>query len=158
MSRPSLVDPLYFAATLTFEEMALLCARLLPEPIEDAAEAEVSVAFTGPLHGRIVVRTFDGVLPVLAANLLGEDNAPAPELQRDALGEVANVICGNLLPALGGRDALFRLEAPRAGAPRGAAPVPAAPEPDAGVALDLECGRAQVLLFLADPAHGGAAP
>ncbi len=150
----SLLDPLYRAATLTFEEMALLYATPLQEPIEGGADAEVAVGFTGPLRGRLVVRAFGGVLPVLAANILGQEEEPAPQLQRDALGEVANVICGNLLPAIGGPDALFLLDAP---APPERVPASDAfPElPVAGVALDLECGRAEVLLFLGDAGEAG---
>ena len=151
----SLLDPLYRAATLTFEEMALLYATPLQEPIDMPVAAEVAVAFTGPLCGRVVVRTYGGVLPVLAANLLGEDDEPPQRLQADALGEVANVICGNLLPAIGGPEAVFRLAAPSMGdTTAGGGEFPDLPVAD--VSLDLECGRAQILLFLTDGGPGSS--
>ncbi len=50
---------------------------------------------------------------MLAANMLGQDEAPSERLQRDARGEVANVICGNVLPMIAGADGAFDLDAPR---------------------------------------------
>ena len=51
----------------------------------------------------------------LAANMLGVSDAEADaRTRRDALGEVANVVCGNVLPLVGGRHAVFHLGAPHA--------------------------------------------
>src|ERR1041384_1172972 len=93
-------SPLLAAATTTFESLALL----LPSSEVSATEAAepathaVRVAFTGPLRGWLEVRVTDDVARSLAENMLGVDDADAP-LVRDALGEVANGVCGNLLPA-----------------------------------------------------------
>ena len=74
----------------------------------------VSVAFCGDnATGNLVLKTDSGLLAVLAANMLGDDEPLAPEVQRDALGEMANVICGNALPAIFGKKEVFRLEAPQ---------------------------------------------
>ena len=48
--------------------------------------------------------------------------AREPGLQRDALGELANIICGNVLPLLAGAEDLFRLSAPAGRPPRPRAP------------------------------------
>jgi len=63
---------------------------------------------------------------------------------RDALGEVANVVCGNLLPEIAGRDAVFRLDAPRAfdGAGCGHG------TPAAALSLGVDGGRAELALHL----------
>jgi CheY-specific phosphatase CheX len=53
------------------------------------------------------------MLPTVAANMLGDDDAPAPAQQLDALGEIANVICGNLLPHIAAPHAVFQLDAPQ---------------------------------------------
>jgi len=37
---------------------------------------------------------------VLTANVLGEEGTPDESMQRDALGELANIVCGNVLPAI----------------------------------------------------------
>ena len=111
-------------------------------------DAAVSVGFRGPFEGRLVVRAFGGVLPTLAMNMLGEEEAPPAALQRDALGEVANVICGNLLPAIAGSREVFRLDAPVPEGPEAAAP--GAPLLSSAV-LGLEDGRAEILLYATPP-------
>lgn len=148
----SLADPLFRAATLTFEELALLYATPLTDPIQATPEAEIAVAFHGLLRGRLVLRAFDGLLPTLAANMMGDDAAPPRQLQLDALGEVANVICGNLLPAVGGVDEIYGLDTPRAIGEATGGPDEIPELPVADVSLELEGGRAQVLLYLCDPA------
>jgi CheY-specific phosphatase CheX len=59
-----------------------------------------TVAFTGAHDGAFSIEFPARLLPVLATNVLGEEDLPSAEMQRDALGELANIICGNVLPAL----------------------------------------------------------
>ena len=129
-------------ASSTFEDLGFLFAdRELSEAQRSAAlEGAVSVSFTGAFEGRVEVRIFGGVLPVLAMNMLGEDEPPSPSVQCDALGEMANVICGNLLPQLAGSREIFRLSAPAPAAKETASPTVSA-------VFGLEQGRAEVLLF-----------
>jgi hypothetical protein len=74
-------------------------------------------------------------------------------LQRDALGEVANVVCGNLLPLVAGAEAVFRLSAPEwlteATVSR------PGDEPDASLTCGAEDGRVDARLFVfgGDRAH-----
>ncbi len=104
------------AATSTFEALALL----FPEPCSTEGvefiplSAAYSVTFHGAGTGRVVVGVTSGVLPALAENMLGAAAAPDAQLQRDALGEVANVVTGNVLPMVHGAAAVFRLDAPLA--------------------------------------------
>ena len=103
------------AATSTFESLAML----FPEPRNtDGSEliplaATFAVSFSGAGSGRVVVGVTAGVLPALAGNMLG---APAADgrLQHDALGELTNVITGNVLPLVHGAAAVFHLGAPAA--------------------------------------------
>jgi hypothetical protein len=105
---------LFQAATSTFESLALL----FPEPCSiDGAEflpieAAHSVTYRGAGDGRVVVGVTAGVLPALAENMLGAAAAPDQQLQRDALGELVNVVTGNVLPMINGATAVFRLDAP----------------------------------------------
>lgn len=105
---------LFQAATSTFESLALL----FPEPCStDGAEflpieAARCVTYHGAGEGRVVVGVTAGVLPALAENMLGAAAAPDEQLQRDALGELVNVVTGNVLPMINGAAAVFRLDAP----------------------------------------------
>lgn len=132
--------------TRTLEELCFLFPMpLLSDEQRDAPiDASMSVRFEGPLCGRLVVRLCGGMLELLASNMLGDANGDA-HMQRDALAEVTNVVCGNLLPLLGGTSAEFSLDAPQ--------PIVvlsnAGPVPDAMVQFGLEqTGRADVFLYL----------
>jgi CheY-specific phosphatase CheX len=133
------------AATSTFEELTFL----LPSPELDevqaaaAAVASVAVAFTGDRSGVLRLRLCGPVLPQLAANMLGSGEPPALLLQCDALGELANVICGNVLPAVAGAHAVIRLSPPQV--------VLGAGDDDVmtdAVVLGLEEGRVELRLCL----------
>jgi len=134
---------LYKAATLAFEELGFL----LPTPEIDEqqlnarVEAAVSIDFEGPFSGNLLVRICGGVLPILAANMLGEEEAPSNSLQYDALGEIANVICGNMLPGIAGSKNVFHVNPPRM------AETPDLP-PVVEVQVGLGIGRADLLLFV----------
>ena len=73
-----------------------------PESVADdgAAPVVATVAFAGSHHGAFSLAFPARLLPVLAVNVLGDDEPPDAATQRDALGELANIICGNVLPAL----------------------------------------------------------
>ncbi len=133
--------PLHQAAAATFEELALLVPVDVLDDEQRAAPLApgMAVDFEGPLRGTLEIHVSASVLPGIAGNMLGAFEAPSAEEQRDALGEMCNVITGNVLPLLAGRTAVFRLHPPR--------PVttPAA-DPSAHVAFGLEGGRAEVLL------------
>lgn len=133
---------LSLAATRTFEELCCVWAEPWPA---DEAEPELAhgaaVAFEGPRAGWLELYVSARTLPPLTATMLGDDEAPEL-MQIDALGELANVICGNLLPAVAGADAVFRLGSP--------GPVPkTTSEPTALVRLQLDFGAAELRLHLA---------
>jgi len=133
------------AATLTFEEMGFLLptAEVDEEQRNAQAEAAVSVDFRGPFSGKLLMRVYGGLLPILAANMLGEEDAPPKSLQYDALGEIANVICGNVLPGIAGSKEFFHVSAPRM---TENIDLPPAAEVQVGFGL----GRADLLLFIGD--------
>ena len=103
------------AATSTFESLAML---FLEPRITDGSEfiplaATFAVSYSGAGSGRVVVGVTAGVLPALAGNMLGAAAADV-QLQRDALGELTNVVTGNVLPLVHGAAAVFHLDAPAA--------------------------------------------
>jgi hypothetical protein len=100
----------------TLEKLAFLFAAPLEGPApEDMGElATVRVRFSGPLCGAMQLSLSQPVLAELAANMLGADDGTAlsADEQHDALRELINVICGNLLPLIGGSSAEFNIETP----------------------------------------------
>ncbi|GAB4220317.1 MAG: hypothetical protein Kow001_01710 [Acidobacteriota bacterium] len=147
----SLESRLFRAAALTFEELAFMFTdpELNPRQLAAPFAAAGAIDFRGPFRGRIVVRLFGDLLPTLTANMLGETQGDDPALQEDSLKEIANVICGNLLPLVAGDTAVFNLEPPCFHAhPVGP---PAGLRHKGSVSLGLEAGRAEVELFTDQP-------
>jgi chemotaxis protein CheY-P-specific phosphatase CheC len=66
------------------------------------------------LQGDLLLIISDAAMPELASNMLGmdEEETPPEDQQRDAVKETLNVICGNLLPKIGGVEAVFDIQAP----------------------------------------------
>ncbi len=143
---------LYRAAASTFEELGFMFPSGDLDPLQKYAsvDAQGCVDFEGPYTGRLVVRMCGGVLPVLAANMMGELEPPEQRLQRDALGEIANIICGNLLPSLAGAKEVFQLKTPRPMSQDEPLPPVGSLKPTAEVQVGLEEGRADLLLYLID--------
>jgi CheY-specific phosphatase CheX len=148
--------PLWQATAQTFEELALLFpdAQLTDRQARAPFVATAVVDFTGLMRGRLALRVSAEVLPAAAANMLGEEAGQQTPLQRDAIGELANVICGNVLPLVGGARAVFQLTAPRVEL----AEIIPVREPDrtaavhAHLLVGLESGRAAVDLWIVDGA------
>src|SRR5512136_311977 len=92
---------------------------MLPSPELDqgqlAAKPEVAatVRFRGPINGGLTVLLCGQLLSAIAANMLGEESSPSVEQQHDALREVANVICGNMLPLIAGTKPVFNVDLPQ---------------------------------------------
>jgi hypothetical protein len=135
---------LYKAGTLAFEELAFLLPSLEinEQQLNAQVEAAASVEFNGPFSGKLLVRICGGILPVLTANMMGEEKAPSKNLQYDALTEITNVICGNMLPGIAGSTGIFHVSVPTMDESFNMSP------PVAEVQLGLGQGRADLLLFV----------
>ena len=133
----------------TFEELALVCAdtQLSDDQRDAPVDVAMSVSFTGPLTGCLVLRATSHILPGIAENMLGTSESSSRAVHADALGELANVLCGNVLPLVGGAHSVFVLSAPV---------VPAENAMHREIALSAEAsigienGRAVALLQLSD--------
>lgn len=143
------------AAASTFEQLGFLYAD--DELSEDQAALPVDgvarVEFTGPLTGTLEVRLAGNLLGDLAMNMLGADEVPEPSVVMDAFGEVANVICGNVLPLVAGPEGVFDLKAPEVceGAGVDLAPLPG---DVARMSMGLEGGRADLAFTIRSQAAG----
>jgi CheY-specific phosphatase CheX len=133
----------------TFEDLAFMFPMGEDEAANDpgAETVSASVAFAGPFEGRTVVVVDRAMLSPLAANMLGLDPGadPTPAQQDDALKELANVICGNLLPKVAGEEAVFHVLAPALSA--GNAIAAAADAPAGVTQVTLDTGTTRVALY-----------
>jgi CheY-specific phosphatase CheX len=94
-------------------------AFLSPDPgampqIEPARTATATVRFRGPFSGQLTLTVPHEMLAEIAANMLGLDCGEqcSEQAKADALGELANVICGNLVAAVSAPTEVFDLEKP----------------------------------------------
>jgi CheY-specific phosphatase CheX len=137
------------AASSTFEQVGFLFPE--EEVTEEQAAAEVvgscRVRFRGPLSGVLEMEAAGGFLGEMTGNMLGTEEEPSAEVVLDALGEVTNVICGNVLPALGGANAVFDLSAPEVSL-HPLRPSAAREGQVAKVSLGVEEGRVEITLRL----------
>ena len=138
------------AAVATFEQMVFLLPDTPPDAVQRSrmVQAVATIEFSGPAAGLLQVHACEGLLPRLTANMMGQDTAPE-SLQLDALGEIANIICGQIFPHLEPL-AGFRQQPPRVdtvatgrGGAHGGQDRPAA-----SVQLGVEGSRADVVLYL----------
>ncbi len=105
-----------------FAEVAESLAFMFAEDPEDAGEPLVAedafvqarMEFRGPFSGSLELTVPESMCPEIAANVLGLD--PDDELVTshpyDALKELLNVTCGNVLTAMAGEAPVFDLTVP----------------------------------------------
>ncbi len=102
------------AAVLTFQKIGLL--GLIREVVSLNAlttlTSGVAVKFHGDRDGTVMLNISPELLPVITENFMGDHETPSEERQLHALGEVANTICGNMIPMIFGKSLAIRLDAP----------------------------------------------
>lgn len=109
-------DILYRVAEDVLEKLAFIFS--FPEDEREGIDYDTAVAvmvsFSGPFTGTLILALSPEVLPELTGNMLGLDDGDetTPAEQHDALKELINVICGNLLPAISDKQIVFNVDAP----------------------------------------------
>lgn len=105
---------LSMAAVRTFEDMCYLYVEpeLRADEQRGAIETAAEVKFRGDFNGNLVLATTTAVSHAIAAQMLGTEK-PDAQQQQDALCEVVNIICGNLIPGLITSGRLCQIETPR---------------------------------------------
>lgn len=97
----------------TCETLAFMFPVPPPDQGTDEPATGVRVRFEGPISGCLALAAPDGMLSSLAANMLAVDPSDVTDEQRlDALKELCNVVCGNLLPRLVGPVPVFHVGTP----------------------------------------------
>ncbi|MDD2237994.1 MAG: chemotaxis protein CheX, partial [Kiritimatiellae bacterium] len=85
----------------------------VPVPFRGRMFLHAEIEFSGPFSGRLSLVASPSFCSLLAANVLGMEPAELTvEHAEDALRELVNVICGELLVALAGKAVIFDLSAP----------------------------------------------
>ncbi len=103
------------ASIKTFED---ICFMYLEPELKDSQknlelEAMTEVRFRGDFSGKLIIESRGDLVTAAAANMLSNDH-PSLQQQMDALGEIANIICGNIVPSLGRRKGKGnKIESPR---------------------------------------------
>jgi len=156
-------DTLSSVAEEVFESLAFVLLAFEEEessPPADATRTVASIAFAGAFEGMLFASVSDGLLPTIAANMLGLDfdEIPPQDVQRDALKELMNVTCGNLLPKVAGEEVVFDVGAAEV-LPAGVMPATVGGQPPLAAArLHLEGGWADLALFAPERVAAGAEP
>ena len=113
-------------------------------PLEAAAEVKYrSDDFTG----KLLIETRGGLFSAIATNILSNDD-PITQQKKDALGEIANIISGNIVPSLGGGRWEYKIEPPRSLNKEDLLKEEWQEEPVAEITLNFNDGRADIKLFM----------
>jgi CheY-specific phosphatase CheX len=133
----------------TFEDICFIYQ--VPELKDDqknmALEAVAEVNFRGNFTGKLVIETRGGLFSAIAANMLSND-VPEDRQKKDALGEVANIICGNVVPSLGRSEPEYKIEGPRCLNKDDLLKEEKQEKPLAEITLNFNQGRADIKLFV----------
>lgn len=101
------------AAVKTFEETCFMYIMPELEDIQDKLpiDAVAEIKYRGNFTGKLVIEIRGGLLDAIAVNMLGQEK-PSLQQKQDALGEIANIICGNVIPALSSQGGEYKIESP----------------------------------------------
>ncbi|MBI4719466.1 MAG: chemotaxis protein CheX [Planctomycetes bacterium] len=105
--------------TRIFSEVLANLAFLFPEPASEPAGAEgpwleSTIAYEGTHRGMLKLVCTDAFAALLAENLLGAPSGDTPLRGRmeDAIKELMNIVCGQLMTAAFGAQEMFNLGIP----------------------------------------------
>ena len=141
MDRTGIEEAAAEAVRIAFEEMCQTAVSLAePGTIPEAVVATISLRRSPP--GSLALALAPKTLATLARRYLPEE-PPSDELLRDAAGEFANVIAGQLKTSLKGTSFHFDLSTPRI-----TAELPPLADP---ISLGFECDAGRLSLIISLP-------
>jgi CheY-specific phosphatase CheX len=85
----------------------------LPPEAPSLSRVVLAVDFSGAGRGALHLTLPDAMIAPVASAMLGEDGPLQLGEQYDAVCELANIVCGNVLPLIAGERAVFDLATPR---------------------------------------------
>ena len=133
----------------TFEDICFMYAVPELKDIQKTLtlEAAAEVKYRGDFTGKLIIEARGGLFSAIAANILSTD-LPSSQQKRDALGEIANIICGNVVPSLGGVGRGYKIEPPRPLNKDDLLKEEGQGKPLAEVTLNFNQGRADIKFFV----------
>jgi hypothetical protein len=138
---------LYRKAALIFEELGFLMPQADRGQEPQTYSSGACVHYDGPFKGCLLALLSPQVLSVLSSNMLGNDDSSDESVEHDALREMANVICGNSLPAIFGDKEPFRLSSPEVFSDLDALPIDSDYTRVAQICVPFDCGQADIILY-----------
>ncbi len=142
-------DVLKESAVKTFED---ICYMYLEPELKDSQknmplDAMAEVKFKGAFNGKLTIESRGDLYSAVAANMLSHDH-PSAQQKKDALGEIANIICGNIVPSIAHRKGLgYKIESPLS-FDKDHLPKEETIKPLVEVTLNFNRGRADIKLFV----------
>lgn len=124
-------------------------AFVLADPCDDPeqlppADTFARIEFRGPTDGCVELLASRSFARNLAASILGADASDVSDLQsEEALRELANIVGGSVITALGGSDCRFSLGLPQLGRAEAAGDNTACILDAEGARLEVHCHRAR---------------
>jgi len=85
----------------------------IPPELGSLSRVVLAVDFSGAGRGSLHLTLPDSMIASVASSMLGEDGPLELSEQYDAVCELANIVCGNVLPLIAGERAVFDLASPR---------------------------------------------
>jgi len=85
----------------------------MPPALDGVSRVVLAVDFAGAGSGTLHLILPDSMVVPVASAMLGEDGPLELSEQYDAVCELANIVCGNVLPLIAGERAVFDLASPR---------------------------------------------
>jgi len=142
---PQITEKLYSASVSTFRQLCFVQPEKAdPDPNPNwKVEAQSSVDFWGPCHGKLIVTLYGDVLGDLVKGMMGEDAELEENILNESLKEIVNVICGSAIAGLSEGSANYHIGSPDIGAVNENAPPVV---PSASVSIGFGSGRAEVAL------------
>ena len=134
------------SAIATFEDVCFMyqAPELNNEQKKLKPDAVVEVKYKGDHTGRLVIETYGDLFSAIAANMLSEESPALPQ-KKDALGEIANIICGNVVASLGRTEKGYKIGSPRS---LKKDEWPKLGKPFAKISLNFNEGRADIKFFV----------
>lgn len=110
-------------------------------------EAATEVKYRGDQTGKLIIETRGGLFSAIACNILSIKD-PSEQQKKDALGEIGNIICGNVVPSLGRGKLEYKIESPRFLSKEDLLEEQNQGTPVAEIILNFNQGRADIKFFV----------
>jgi len=136
------VEALRTAIVLAMERLCFASAEGFSEELPSAETVEATVAFRGPVSGAVAIAIPQLALHSFVTALQLPEIAEDRLARADFVSEIANIVCGNVVPRIFGRNSVYTLSPPELALPAGI--------PIAVAVVHFEAGSVAAMLYRTD--------